>query len=332
MRLTKILLPLFVGFIITAQGFAAELTSMHKILPEYREKAATFLFHMENEADVEAFMKAPVQSFPNITPEVIHADNVELRIYRPKNTESGTALPVIYYSHGGGYLLRGAYNNMPKYQMMADRMNVAVVTPKYRTSMEASFPAALEDAYKGVKFVKTSGANYGLNTDKIIIMGDSAGGGLTAALALYNRDHDNLKLNGQILIYPMLDSRTGSKDDIYNAPYTGQVCWDRETNAFAWKKLAGYKKIPKKMRQYYSPAFAKNLKDLPPAMIYVGDLDLFVNEDISYGNKLISQGIDTEMHVIPGVYHGFDAAVPNAKATIDFWNTVAYKVDCFMNR
>ena len=109
MRLTKILLPLFVGFIITAQGFAAELTSMHKILPEYREKAATFLFHMENEADVEAFMKAPVQSFPNITPEVIHADNVELRIYRPKNTESGTALPVIYYSHGGGYLLRGAY-------------------------------------------------------------------------------------------------------------------------------------------------------------------------------------------------------------------------------
>lgn len=89
---------------------------MHKILPEYREKAATFLFHMENEADVEAFMKAPVQSFPNITPEVIHADNVELRIYRPKNTESGTALPVIYYSHGGGYLLRGAYNNMPKYQ------------------------------------------------------------------------------------------------------------------------------------------------------------------------------------------------------------------------
>lgn len=84
MRLTKILLPLFVGFIITAQGFAAELTSMHKILPEYREKAATFLFHMENEADVEAFMKAPVQSFPNITPEVIHADNVELRIYRPK--------------------------------------------------------------------------------------------------------------------------------------------------------------------------------------------------------------------------------------------------------
>lgn len=101
--------------------------------------------------------------------------------------------------------------------------------------MEASFPAALEDAYKGLKFVKTSGANYGLNTDKIIIMGDSAGGGLTAALALYNRDHDNLKLNGQILIYPMLDSRTGSKDDIYNAPYTGQVCWDRETNAFAWK-------------------------------------------------------------------------------------------------
>mgnify|MGYP003176600843 CR=1 FL=1 len=58
MRLTKILLPLFVGFIITAQGFAAELTSMHKILPEYREKAATFLFHMENEADVEAFKKA----------------------------------------------------------------------------------------------------------------------------------------------------------------------------------------------------------------------------------------------------------------------------------
>ena len=67
-------------------------------------------------------------------------------------------------------------------------------------------------------------------------------------------------------------------------------------------------------------------------MIYDGDIDLFVNEAISNRNKLISQGIETEMHVIPGVYNGFDAAVPNAKATIDFWNTVAYKVDCFMNR
>ena len=73
------------------------------------------------------------------------------------------------------------------------------------------------------------------------------------------------------------------------------------------------------MLQYYSPAMADNLNNLPPALIYVGSLDLFVNEDIDYANRLIEAGNATNLYVASGLYHAFENAAPQAKSSKEFW-------------
>ena len=234
------------------------------------------------------------------------------------------ALPILYYSHGGGYILRGALYNTNAYQAMADRFNMIVVTPKYRLTTEAPFPAALTDAYRGLQYTYANGQSWGGDTSRIVTIGDSAGGGLTATLNLYNKDHDKIPVRGEVLVYPMLDSRTGSSQDIYEAPNTGEYVWTRQANNYAWKKMGDYKKVPKAYQPYFSPVQDKPeaLQGLPDTYMTVGDLDLFLNEDLTYANKLSQAGINLELNVVPGVYHNYYDMVPNAQKSQEFWKHV----------
>lgn len=308
---------------------AAEIKTIDKVAEDYQEAAYGFMIHnYTSDADLEKIAKFGIPEIPaESKPETVLVKGTEekidipLYIYRPKNSEN-KKLPVLYYSHGGGYLLRLALNNYQSYQSLADNLNAAVVVPKYRLSTEAPFPAALKDVYNGLIYLKKEGKKLNLDSDKIILIGDSAGGGLSTSLALYNRDNAGIKILGQILIYPMLDSRTGSEDSLYNAPFTGEIAWNAQTNKFAWEKLRGNKKISNEMLPYFSPAQAQNLKNLPPAFIYVGGLDLFVNEDLDYASRLIEAGITTELHLVPGLYHVFDMANPEAQQSKDMWNKV----------
>ena len=307
-----------------------EAASLDVISPDYRAKAG----YVVNCTTDEELAASPLTAYQipavpgNVNRSVLtvpagkDVPEMELGIYRPRGSESEN-LPVIYYSHGGGFLFRGAYYNYAKYQKIADALQAAVVTPRYRISPEAPFPAAVLDAYHGLEYVRDNARALHLS-DKIVIMGDSAGGNLTAALALYNRDHGDVEVAGEVLIYPMLDSRTGGKDDPYKAPNTGEVCWPRDTNVYAWQKLAGGKKIKKEEMRYYSPvrAAASELKGLPPTLIYVGDIDLFANEDLVYAEKLIEAGVKVELHMERGVYHAFDLLVPEAEQTQEFWQEI----------
>jgi acetyl esterase/lipase len=328
-RRKLILITILAVSLLSSSAMAAPQT-INQVDPAYRAAVPYLSLNLTRDEDVIAADKVHLTAEDQaVHASTITVDGLELRIYRPQQSVADK-LPVIYYSHGGGYLMRRAYYHYASYQQMADQMQAAIVTPKYRTSMEAPFPAAVEDAYKGLQYIYEKSEQLGLDKNRIIIMGNSAGGGLTAALALYNRDHDAIPLKGQILVYPMLDDRTGSKDDPYQSPNTGEILWNRETNAFAWEKLRGGKTIPSDQMGYFSPVRAERLDNLPPALIYVGDIDLFVNEDIEYANKLIENGVTTELHVIPGLYHGFDNAAPNAEKTKAFWQTITrYAADLF---
>lgn len=334
----KILVNLILIFSIVFQVQAVEIKTIDKVSKEYQQGAYSFMgYTYTSEEDLKKIANLELQEIPEaFKPEsiLVHkADeniDVPLYIYRPKNSKD-SKLPVIYYSHGGGFILRVALNNYQIYQNLADTLNVAVVVPKYRLSTEAPFPAALEDAYTGLLYIKNEGESLNLNTDKIVLMGDSAGGGLSAALALYNRDRENIKISGQVLIYPMLDSRTGSETSLYHSPFTGEITWNAQTNKFAWEKLRGGKEISKEMLPYFSPAQAGDLTNLPPALIYVGELDLFVNEDLAYASRLIEAGISTELHMIRGLYHCFDLANPEAEKTKEFWNTIFENVNFMLN-
>lgn len=244
-----------------------------------------------------------------------------LYIYRPAKS-SKAKLPVVYYAHGGGYLFRISLDDRERYQNIANALNAAVITPRYRLSVEAPFPAALEDAYSGLMYVKENADKLGLDAGRIILMGDSAGGNLAASLALYNRDNANIPIKGQVLIYPMLDYRTATESSPYHAQQTGYICWPRSSNKYAWEVLRGRQTLIGKMLGYYSPTFAEDFANLPPAFIYVGGLDLFVNEDIDYAAKLTEANVDTELHVIPGLYHAFEIAAPEARQSKIFWQRV----------
>lgn len=300
-----------------APGARAALPTLPLVDPDYRAAASRMSLCITSDKDVEGFQK-PQDKARQANPklEILDAGGMELRIFRPRGSE-GRAVPVVYYCHGGSYLLRRAYYSAG-YQRLADACGAAVALPRYRTSMEAPFPAQLEDAAKGLRHIYLHGTELSLDPSRIAVMGDSAGGGLAASLALWNRDHDAIPLAAQILVYPMLDFRTGTRDDRFKARHTGEIFWNRPTNAYAWRKLRGGRRITGEELGYFSPSYAADLGGLPPALIYVGALDLFVNEDIEYANRLIASGVPTELHVIPGLYHGFDAANPGARKTADF--------------
>lgn len=324
----KLLACLLLCSITISCWASGEIKYIDKVRPEYREAAYHFRFDYTSDAKIEQENKKYAAAMAkDVEQEKVVAKlpdyDMPLYIYRPKAALSREKqLPVVYYSHGGGFLSRRALYNRQRFQNIADNLDMIVATPRYRLATEAAFPAQLTDAYGGLLYLKENGKSLGINPQKIVLMGDSAGGWLSASMSLYNRDHENIKILGQVLLYPMLDMRTGGPASPYNAPYTGYVCWSREANTYAVQKLQGGKAVSDKMLPYFSPAQADNLQNLPPAFIYTGDLDLFVNENLDYANKLISAGVMTEIHVVPGLYHAFEAANSDAQPSKDFWQAV----------
>lgn len=324
MVMKKVLAALLAAVSLAATAYGADIPYLDKVAPAYRGAASDFILDYTSDADLARSPYGTVVMDEGRETVTVPADGadpaVNLYVYRPQGAGK-EALPVIYYTHGGGFLFRSALGNTARYQNLADMTGAAVVTPRYRLSVEAPFPAALIDAARGLAYVKDHGAELGMDSDNMLLMGDSAGGQLAASLALYNRDNAAIPLKGQVLIYPMLDYRTGSEDSPYDNPYAGHVCWLARTNVFAWDKLAG-DGVPAGMMDYFSPAVAKDLGDLPPAFIYVGALDLFVDEDIDYAGRLIDAGVDTTLYVVPGLYHAFESAAPDAPQSVAFWERV----------
>ncbi|MDO4418603.1 MAG: alpha/beta hydrolase [Eubacteriales bacterium] len=238
---------------------------------------------------------------------------LNLYVFRPANVTEGETTPVIYYMHGGGYQFGNTALFEDAIQELADSNDATVVSVDYTVTLDPAYryPMELEDAYAGLLYVYKHADELRVDKDRIVIEGESAGGGLTARLALYNRDKGEVPLKGQVLIYPMLDYRTGGKEDIYNNEYAGEFIWTRENNVSGWKDLmAGMEKeLTDEEKIYFSPAVAQpwQLKGLPEAIVIVGSLDLFCDEDIDYAKKLMQAGVFTELYVEPGVPHAYDA-------------------------
>lgn len=118
------------------------------------------------------------------------------------------------------------------------------------------------------------------------------------------------------MIYPVLDDRTGSTRPV--PPGIGEFMWNAASNRFAWTSLLGVPAGSASVPLGSVPARVENIAGLPPAFISVGAIDLFVKEDIEYAGRLIAAGVPTELHVIPGAYHGYDLLVPQAAVSKRF--------------
>lgn len=246
----------------------------------------------------------------------------ELRLIIVDPAPGGKGRPVLLHIHGGGYVARSAALAMNFLQTAAQTCNCLVVSVDYRLAPETRFPGSLEDNYTALRWVYANADALGVDRKRIAIAGESAGGGHAAMLAIAARDRKEIPLVFQLLIYPMLDDRTGSTRPV--PPHIGAFIWTAESNRFGWKSLFGVPAGSPNVPPGSVPAREENLAGLPPAFIVTGAIDLFVNEDIEYARRLIAAAVPTELHVVPGAYHGYDLLVPDAKVSArftDYWTT-----------
>lgn len=242
------------------------------------------------------------------------APDVGLVIFDP--APSSTNRPAILYMHGGGYVAMSASFFAPELQRMAVDCGCLVVSVDYRLAPETRFPGSLEDNYAALNWIYRNAASLGVDRSRIAIAGASAGGGHAAALAIAARDRNEIPIAFQLLIYPMLDDRTGSTRPV--APHIGAFVWTAEKNVFGWTSLLGVPAGSASVPVSAAPSRVENLVGLPPAFIGVGSIDLFVEEDIDYAKRLITTGVPTELYVVPGAYHAFDLLAPNSEVTARF--------------
>lgn len=244
-------------------------------------------------ANVKAFKKTIVSPSGN---------KINVFVYQPDD-QQGRIRPGILHMHGGGFVAGSADMNEGFCKKMAYDLNAVVVSVDYRLATEAPFPEALEDSYAALLWMSRESKELGIDNSKLAVTGESAGGGLAAELAFLVRDRKEVSLVLQYLTQPMLDDRTGVTIDV--SPYLGQYVWTRGSNQFGWSTYlhqpAGSASVP-----YPAvPARIENLQGLAPCFIVSGALDLLAVENLSYAERLASQGVPTGIHVYPGALHGF---------------------------
>lgn len=236
---------------------------------------------------------------------------VPVRIYRP--VQAARPPGCIFHIHGGGFVGGSAREVEFLHRPLAAQLQCVIVTVDYRLAPETCFPWNLEDCYAALAWTFGHAEEIGVDPALIGVMGESAGGGLAAALALLVRDRGEYRLAFQHLTYPMIDDRTCLAD---RNPMAGEFIWTRHSNRFGWSALLGHEPGREDVSPYAAPARAQQLEKLPPTFISTAALDLFVDEDIDYAQRLIRAGVPTELHVWPGAFHGFDLmpGVPVADA------------------
>ncbi|MFD7911385.1 alpha/beta hydrolase [Streptomyces sp. NPDC059752] len=224
-------------------------------------------------------------------------------------------LPLLYYMHGGGMVMGNAPSVLPQLlREWAVPLGLAVISVEYGLAPRAQYPEPLEDCYAGLVWAAEHAAELGIDADRIVIGGKSAGGGLAAALAPLTRDRGGPAPIGQLLLCPMLDDRNTTFSSHQMA---GVDIWDRTSNATAWQALLGDRFGAADLPPYAAPARATDLSGLPPAFIDVGSAETFRDEDVAYADAIWRAGGRAELHVWPGAFHGFDGLAPEAALSQD---------------
>lgn len=231
-------------------------------------------------------------------------DGSYLRLLIRKPMSRKKEVPGVLWIHGGGY-----ETGMPEmsYFSMANIVakDCVVIVPSYRLSVEEPYPAALEDCYQSLLWMKRHAKELGIREDQLFVGGESAGGGLTAALCLYARDHGDVHIAFQMPLYPMLDDRMETESmKENNAPV-----WSEHQNIAAWKRyLEGMD--PNNISQYAAPARETEYHGLPPALTFVGTVEPFYDETMEYVKHLKEAGVPVNVKEFRGCFHAFDMMAP----------------------
>ena len=225
---------------------------------------------------------------------------ITVRLHRPPDLD-GPA-PALLWIHGGGMVLGSAAQDDELCRRFATELGIVVAAVDYRLAPEHPHPTPVEDCYAALRWLAD---RDDVDAERVAVGGASAGGGLAASLALLARDRGEVSPAFQLLVYPMIDDRTCTRTDIDERNFR---LWNNKSNRFGWESYLGVAPGSDGVDPIAAPSRHPDLAGLPPAWIGVGDLDLFHDEDVAYADRLAAAGVPTELVIVEGAFHGFDAA------------------------
>ncbi|OBI24202.1 alpha/beta hydrolase [Mycobacterium sp. E2238] len=231
-------------------------------------------------------------------------EHVTVRLHRPINAPHRA--PALLWVHGGGTIMGHAAQDDKYLRKLSRRTGVAIAAVEHRLAPEHPYPIPIEDCYAALLWLARQ---PWVDPDRIAVGGASAGGHFAAALAQRAHDRNDVKLAYQMLVYPMLDDRTG-----VNEAGQRRIMWTATDNQMAWRWYLNGADPTQAV-----PARRDDLSGLPPAWIGVGTLDLFYAECLQYARRLREAGVPVHEEIAPGAFHAFDQIADKAPVSVNFF-------------
>lgn len=258
-----------------------------------------------------------------VIPGPYGAPDIAVLILRSASTT--TAGPGIYYIHGGGMMMGTRRNGVETLVSYAAEGLATVVSVEYRLAPENPHPAPVQDCYAGLVWTAQNAAELGIDPERLMIAGTSAGGGLAAGTALMARDLSYPALSHQVLMGPMLDDRMETPS---SQMLDGQGIWDHHENRVGWTALLGTQRGEAEVSPYAAPARAEDLSGLPRTYLDCGSAETFRDEILDFAQRLSAGGVSVDLHMWGGGFHSFDTIAPDAVVS----RTAAAVRDAFTRR
>ncbi len=229
----------------------------------------------------------------------------KLLILRP-SVRSGAPVPGVLWIHGGGYQSGTAKDVFATRALsLVVKHGAVLAAPEYRLSRKNPYPAALQDCYAALRYLRDHGAEWNVRSDQLMVGGESAGGGLAAALCILARDRGEVNIAFQMPLYPMLDDRDTPSSRDNHAPN-----WNTRRNHKAWKRYLRAAYGTDIVSCYASPARCTDYRNLPPCYTFVGDIEPFYCETVDYVRHLRAAGVEASVDVYAGWFHAYDIFFP----------------------
>jgi acetyl esterase/lipase len=200
---------------------------------------------------------------------------------------------------------------------LASELDILIVSPEYRLAPEHPYPAPVDDCHEAWQWMLSNSSQRGIDTKRIAIGGESAGGGLAAGLVLRIHDEGGQRPIAQWLFCPMLDDRTALDRSLDALDH---YIWSNKLNLSGWSSYVGTKIGTDQVAAYAAPARRVDFNGLPKAWIGVGDVELFYQEDKKYAENLKAAGVSCELDVVAGGPHAFEGMAPDAQVSKDYSN------------
>ena len=285
------------------------LEGMKQLPPELTEGGPIDQSYLAMREMIKGMEVAPFESTSMTMEEkTAKAEGRDIRffIYQPTDIDQHSGI-CIYWIHGGGYVV-GTPREDDIAALFVDSLKCTVVSVDYQLAPEHKHPEGMEDCYAGLIWTAQHSEELNIDKNKIVVAGESAGGGMAARTVLLNRERKGVNLAFQLLKCPMLDNT----HDTPSGRLSGYLGWDRDSSLWAWEAYLGGA-LGKDATALQSPARATDLSGLPPTFLYVGSNELFRDEVIAYAQQLMVDSVPTELYVAPGVSHGGERMAPNAR-------------------